>query len=181
MPILAVDQFGKIYATSSDRSDGLGFSSQPTPVGQGDLTLGAAYLKSQDARRDSILQSRRAQKIMDAREAKAKEFYMKRKQAEHDRLKREERMLDNPKIQAAAVRKAIGMGCSCEYETQMSGNALSSNGQYGFRGMGRDQETVYHHINGTGRNLAHKVDQVEAKQHEMNKLMSNHLRLKARR
>ncbi len=180
MPILRVDSMGRLYSSSSDREDGGGYGGHPECVTEGDLTLGSAYLKSQASRRDSVLKLRRDQRQLDAQEHAQK--------IQNDELKRrfrvqeaaEARVLENPEMREAGVRKALAMGCSCDYKTPMSGNVMTANGQSGFAGMTRDQQTIHNVVSGMGTNTAFGVDPEEAKQHNMMKAAERQIRLKSR-
>ena len=71
-------------------------------------------------------------------------------------------------------------GCACEYKTPMSGNVMTANGQSGWAGMNRDQQTIHHVLSGMGNNVAYALDPIEAKQAQMNEHAKNVLRTKAR-
>ncbi|NJM09362.1 MAG: hypothetical protein HC883_00220 [Bdellovibrionaceae bacterium] len=181
MPILAVDQFGRIYETSPDREDGLGYGGRPETVDQQDLTLGSAYLNAQNRRRQELVRSHQSQKIqdhIDEREAAVRAYHQAqaRRQIEID-----ERRNDDHRLRDALTKKAVAMGCSCEYSTGMSGNVLSANGQSGWAGMSRDQKTLHHALSGMGSNTAYLPDPMEVRQARMNAEANRILRLKARR
>lgn len=168
MPILAMDRFGRIYQTSRDRADGLGYGDSPECVEEGDVTLGSAYLKSQDRRRAELLQENRLreqERIQDARDAHDHEISMRgiRRQ-----IKAEEKLLENPIIQANLLRAAVMQGsCECENKTAASGNGFTANGMNGIRGMSRDQQAVHHAITGEGHDTSFGVDPVEEHQAQM--------------
>lgn len=183
MPILALGPNGKIYQTSPDRADGLGFGCAPQVVEQQDLTLGSAYLKSQDRRRQELIRAHQNQQILDAQSARAQEVALRKQAEARRRQAAEARMYENPDLVNAVTKRAImnGMGCSGEYSTAMSGNVLTSNGQSGWRGMSRDQKTIHHAITGAGANTAFRPDPEEMRQKQMMKHAENSLRMKARR
>jgi hypothetical protein len=181
MPILAVDQFGRIYETSPDREDGLGFGQRPECVSQGDLTLGAAYLKSQAVRQRELIQLKRDQRAMDAEDATTRAIAQRSFEARVKRDRAEARMLENPVMREALTRKALAMGCDCEYSTPMSGNVMTANGQSGWRGMSRDAQMIHHAVTGEGVNTAYQVDPEEELQHRQRVEAERLLRLKARR
>lgn len=182
MPILAVDQFGRIYETSRDRADGLGYEKYPDCVTEGDVTLGAAYLKSQSRRREDNIKRHRDQQVLDQNE----KMIMKQKQNMKDQRRREEmveaEMLQNPMVQQRLMQRAAMNGCNCKsIPTAISGNALSSNGMSGFNGMSRDQQSIHHAVTGMGRNTAHAVDPMEMKQAKMRAEAQKILMAKARK
>jgi|GEM_PF-4000142 len=180
MPILKVDQNGQIYASDPDREDGQGYGYAPECVEQQDLTLGSAYLKSQGVRQAELVKLRRDQRILD-HEAEAKKMQTLMM---NDRAKKRDmaqvRIMENPVAKNAVMKKALSMGCNCEYKTPMSGNVLSANGQFGIRGMTPDQQTI--HSVAMGRDSGvHRVDQGEAQQHQMRIQAERIMRIKARR
>ncbi len=180
MPILRVDQNGKLYAASSDREDGGGFGYLPECVEQGDLTLGAAYLRAGQKRTNELLRAarnREVEALEDSRRA--------RKQAESKAFakRREEnknRILFSPEGQRAAFEKAIGMGCACDYESPMSGNVMTANGQRGVAGMSRDERTIFNVMSGRPSG-AFGVDPIEQAQAESKSQVNRLLKMRARR
>lgn len=169
MPILAMDKNGRIYQTSRDRADGLGYGYSPECGEESDVTLGAAYLKSQDRRRGELLkekQLREQERIADARRAHENEIAMR---GYRRREKAEEKLLENPIIQANLLRAAVMQGCECQNRTAVSGNGFSANGRTGWEGMNRDQQAIHHAVTGQGRNTAFGVDPMEAQQAQMRK------------
>jgi len=158
MPILAVDQMGRIYQTSGDRSDGLGFGSYPEASSQSDLTLGNAFLKAQTKRTQDVLKQKRAQEAYDRAET-AKKAFIKMKQ--NDELKKQEahaEMMRHPDAHAAILKRAHSQGYSGGNKTAFGGNALTANGMSGFAGMSRDQQIIHHAVLGMGSNTAPKAD-----------------------
>lgn len=180
MPILAMDQYGRIYQTSPDRADGLGYGCSPESVPQGDLTLGSAYLKAGAERTAELIRRKRQQDILDHQERQQKIANFNRVQIGKRQAEMEERSLDNPEIQATARKKALAMGCECEYKTSMSGNVMTANGQSGWAGMSRDQQTIHHALTGMGNNTAHRVDPVEAEMFRQNQEAMRIIRLKTK-
>lgn len=182
MPILAVNPHtGQLYATSPDRADGLGFGYAPECETQQDLTLGSAYLKANQRRTADLLKSKRQQEIMDRNDRVQS---LAKRQQRVNAQQREAKvlaMMEQPEYKEAALKRAVSMGCSCEYSTKMSGNVLTANGQSGFGGMTRDQQVIHHAVYGMGANTAYKVDSVEAEQHRMRQEAQRLLRLRARR
>ncbi len=181
MPILAVDAMGKLYVTSPDREDGLGYGSSPECVSQGDVTLGSSYLKAGAQRTASLLKSKRDQRSLDSRDLKAQQIAARNRQLQAIREGKEIEMMNNPEIHKAAQKKALAMGCPCDYSTPMSGNVMTANGQYGVRGMNRNDQVIYNAVNGLGSSMAFKADPIELEQHRMKIQTDRLLRLKARR
>ena len=60
MPILRVDSMGRLYESSPDRADGLGYNGHPEVVSVTDLTLGSVHLKQQAAHRRNVMGERSA-------------------------------------------------------------------------------------------------------------------------
>lgn len=181
MPILAMGRDGKLYVTSGHSTVGTGYGYTPEVVEEGDLTLGSAYLKSQSHRRHELLKNHANQSRMDQMDAGIQRA--KNIQAQQARIRRqkEARMLENPDLQTALKRKALAMGCDCNYSTPIDGNVLSANGMDGFNGMGRDQQAIHHAVTGRGRNVAHRVDPIEMQQAQMRADAQRIMHLKARR
>lgn len=179
MPILAVDQFGRIYSTSPDSEDGTGFGNSPGCVDQTDLTLGSAYLKAQARRRQEHLGAHRAQKLSDEVDRINRANARVRAKAQRQKQIGHNEMMLNPGIQRAAQKKALMAGCSCDYKTSMSGNVMTANGQSGWAGMSRDQQVIHHAVTGMGNNTAHKVDPSEARAHQMRVEATRLMRLNA--
>lgn len=181
MARLAVDQFGQIYETSPDRDDGLGYGSRPEPVSQGDLTLGAAYLKSQSARQMSQVKLRRDNLALDAQDEMTRRIAMNDRARSMQKELSEINMIRSPQVREAVLRQALSGGCECEYSTPMSGNVFTANGQSGWAGMTRDQKTIQHVTMGQGHNVAHRVDPLEERQFQERAQADRILRLSARR
>lgn len=181
MPILAVDSMGKLYVTSPDREDGLGHGGYPEVVDQGDLTLGASYLKAQSRRTADLIRSKRIRDMEDRRDQNSARFIKARNTEKRIRDEREAQLLNHPDIQMAATKKALNMGCACDsLPTRMSGNGLTSNGQTGIAGLTRDQQTIQYLTTGFGHNQAYHIDPSEMEQHQHNSLAMKHLRSRAR-
>lgn len=180
MPILAVNQFGQIYQTDPDREDGLGFGYAPECVEQGDLTLGSAYLKSQNVRQNDLIKLRRDQQQLDRED----EYMRAQERAKRNEAYRRDtaqlRMLENPQMKMAVLRKAHSMGCECEYSTPISGNVMTANGQAGYKGLNRDQR-VLQDVAAGNTHTAYKADPEEVRQHQERIAAQRLLRLKARR
>jgi hypothetical protein len=180
MPILAVDENGRIYQTSRDRSDGLGYGEDIECVTQGDVTLGASYLKAQAARTQNLVQSKTGWEAVDAQDRlKAQMGRMQRAAgAVWDRA--QALAMENPNYRAAMTRKAALAGCKCNFATPMSGYGLSANGQQGWAGMDRTQQTLHYLANGIGHSRAFGVDPQEAAQTAHREQAMRLLRLKAK-
>lgn len=180
MPILAVNQFGQIYQTDPDREDGLGFGYAPECVDQGDLTLGSAYLKSQGIRQQELLKLKRNQTLLDQQDAIIQKRGEAKKRAAIKRDMAQARMQENPAMKEAITRKALSMGCSCEYSTRMSGNVLTANGQSGVKGMSRDQRVIHDVMLGKSHG-AYRTEGDEMEQHKHRVEAQRRLRLMAKR
>lgn len=181
MPILRVDEMGQIYASSPDREDGGGYGHSPECVPQGDLTLGAAYLKAGASRTNDLLTARRNQEAADRAEEEAlRRAKLARKMQKRFEADQEE-LMHHPAMQEAAVRKALSGPCTCEYKQPLTGNVMTANGLSGWAGMSRDQKTIHNAVLGMGRDTSFSVDPVEARQAQMRKQAEKLLRLKARR
>jgi hypothetical protein len=180
MSRLAVNQFGQIYATDPDREDGGGYGYTPECVSQQDVTLGSAYLKAQGVRQGDLLKLRRDQQFLDQEEAAQRRIANHNRTIAEKRDMAQARMLENPAMKAAVLKKALGEGCDCEYRTPMSGNVMSANGQFGILGMTPDQQTI--HSVAMGRNSGvHRVDPNEARQAAERAAAQKIMRLRARR
>lgn len=168
MPILAVNQFGQVYETSPDREDGLGIKDYPSEIQQQDCTLGQAYLKSEAAQRDFVMRERQSRKLEqakdEARRAEAHRRYASQKRQEA----KMGNILNQPDIIQHQLKKALQMGCACDYTQGVNGNVMSANGKIGYQGMSRDQQTIHYALNPTkyGTNPAHSVDPEEQRQYE---------------
>jgi hypothetical protein len=185
MPILAVDQFGKIYETSPDRADGLGYKGHAPTVSQGDVTLGSAYIK---ANRDYGLGN-----VRDARNRQIEDDFEKRERRQarqeqaalHAKQADDQALLENELYQRSLLRRAIQMGCSSDYTTQMSGNVMTANGRSGWHGMDQTQKVVNRHLAPMGEQVAFRPDPVEVEQARQraraDQVISNQARLDARR
>lgn len=169
MPILALDQFGQIYETSPDREDGQGIKDYPEDVYQQDCTMGNAYLKSQAQQRDFVLRERQSRKLEDAHDAAHRAEMMRRHKAKMTHEARMGELMNQQDIVQSHYRKAIQMGCPCDYKQPLAGNVMSANGMSGYHGMTRDQQAIHHALNPHkyGKNPAFGVDASEQKQHEM--------------
>ena len=66
MPILALDQFGKIIVSDRDRSDGKGYGAEAVSVERRDNTLDNAYLMSERQNEAEIAYNKVANAVVDA-------------------------------------------------------------------------------------------------------------------
>ncbi len=181
MPILALGPDGRMYVTSGDTSVGSGYGYHPEVVEEGDLTLGSAYLKSQNHQRNQLVKNAKEREHMTAMDAGLERQRKLNAQKQREQHAREERQLDNHGLQDALKKRALSMGCECDPSTPMDGNVMSANGMTGFNGMSRDQQAIHHAVTGMGRNTAYSVDPIEKRQHEMKKDAQRIMHLKARR
>jgi hypothetical protein len=180
MPILAVDQFGHIYQTDPDREDGLGVGYFPGRVYQNDVTLGAAYLTSQKQRTADLLRLKKENKAMDAEDEMTRRIAKAQVQKRKYDEARNTEFLANPEVHAALQKKALQMGCQCEYSTPMSGNVMTANGQNGRNGLNRDQRVMQDVAMGN-RHSAYHVDPAEEEQYRHRMEAQRILRVNARR
>lgn len=180
MPILSVNQFGQIYQTSGDTEDMGGFGAYPEQVHQGDVTLGAAYLKAQQAHTKSILDMKQKQKLQDELEAQQKVRLEALKRAKARSNMAQAERARNPLVQNAVMHLALTRPPRADYRLPLSGNALSANGQHGYDGMTRDARVINGYTMGYG-NQAHHVDRSEAEQQRHMAEAMRILRLSARR
>lgn len=152
MPILKVDQFGRIYESSPDREDGGGYGRHATPVTQGDVTLGAAYLKANKNYQDEVLKNAQMRK-MEAEERNRQIHMAKRKAAVlRNQAYNEARLRENEAYQQHLTKKALqmgsgckGMGCGCE-------------------NMTRDQKALHAYLSGTGVDSSYMISKTEIAQ-----------------
>jgi hypothetical protein len=113
MPILRVDQFGRLYESSPDRADGLGYGGHAPGVTQGDSTYGASYLKSQQQYQRDVMRDKAMQVAQDREDA------VKREQARRQAIERQRReamesnLMDNPRVKNAMIKRGLAMGCNC--------------------------------------------------------------------
>lgn len=161
MPILKIDSMGRIYQTSRDSEDGSGYGGHAVPVSQGDVTLGASYIKAAHAHQESILRDRRIRRLEDASLEKQKHEARLRAAKARSRAMNEQRLLENEAYQEMLKRKAVSMGCSCTVDHKISGHGLTSNGQRGFAGMSRDQQAIHRHLMGEKLDSSFMVDAKE--------------------
>lgn len=181
MPILKVDSMGNLYTSSPDREDGGGYGESPECQSQGDVTLGSAYLKAGAERTRSLLKSRQDQQWLDNHDMRMKEIGRANRQIKLRNDQAIDMMSRNPKVKEAVTKQALAMGCPCEYSTPMSGNVMTANGQSGWAGMSRDQQTIHNAITGMGMDTSFGVDPVENEQYRHKIQADRLLRLKARR
>ena len=180
MPILALNQFGQIYETSPDREDGLGYGRSPEVVDQSDLTLGAAYLKAQNERRNSQIHRHHAQKLQDQMDMHHRVMRQRQMGAMHAMEQRHNKMMEHPVMKQEMIKRAAMQGCACEYKSKLTGNVMTANGMDGWAGMNRDQQAIHHALTGQGNNVAFALDPVEAHQASMKQHLNRTLRGKAR-
>lgn len=150
MPILRVDQFGRIYETSRDSETGGGYGHHATPVTQGDVTLGSAYLKANKNYQDEVLKNSRMKKIEES-ERQAQLHAAKRRIAvAKQKAYNEAKLRENEAYQNYLTKKALQMGsgcigCGCGDKT-------------------RDQKALESHLKGMGVDSSHMISQSEIKQ-----------------
>ena len=100
MPILRVDKFGRLYESSRDRADGLGYNRHADAVNVSDLTLDAVYLTQQENQKREALKHRmlsaaqdeqaRMEKVRQARNARLAQL-----KAQNEELLRQNRSVQN--------------------------------------------------------------------------------------
>lgn len=181
MPILALDHLGNLIETSPDREDGLGYGRSPEMVDQGDVTLGAAYLNAQARRTNEQMRLQTAQRKQDQLDAqRIAASKMKSQLTKVNQARREQIQID-PRVQQAQMKKAVQQKCTCDYKSPMGGNVMTANGMSGWAGMNRDQQTIHHVLSGMGRNVAHALDPVEARQAQMRGMAQKAMTMKARK
>lgn len=164
MPILKMDQMGRIYQTSPDREDGLGFGASPIPVQHGDLTLGNSYIKSQHRYNDELQAEQIKRKKDELQERNLRK--QQRLQIAQKRMQENSHLqqLEDENYRHEVNRLALQMGYSCEYAQPLSGNVMSANGQHGHAGMNRDERAIYNHLHGLPQDAAHKISPSEYNQ-----------------
>lgn len=180
MPILAVDQMGRIYQTSGDRADGLGFGSYPECEGQSDTTLGSAYLKAQRVRTEQLLNRRRNQEILDQREQAMGAQRRRIAQRKHQMGLQQHRMLQNPAVKQAVLKQGLQVAHSLDRRGPTGGNVMTANGLSGLAGMTRDQQVIHNTVLGIGSAQAHPVDPVLMRQHQAREAANRMLRINSK-
>ena len=166
MPILRVDQFGRIYESSPDREDGLGYKGHATPVSQGDLTLGSAYAKSNKALNEQVMREKRLRKAEDAQAAQQREVARRKAMANRIKAASDQKLRDNESYQNYLKGKAISMGCPCTLDNKLSGNGLTANGRTGIAGMSRDQQAIHRAYHGMGVDASYNIPNTEVRNRE---------------
>lgn len=179
MPILAVDQMGRIYQTSGDRADGLGFGAYPTCESQSDTTLGSAYLKSQARRTAELLNRKRNQAILDKREQQMGQARAMRARQIQNQNMQKHLMMQNPDVRRAVLKQGLKVPNSLEYKGPTGGNVMSANGLKGLAGMTRDQQVIHNTVLGLGQAQAHPVDPTLVKINQGREAADRLLRIKA--
>lgn len=181
MPILALDQFGKIIETSPDREDGLGYGRSPSCVMEGDVTLGNAYLNAQRLRSAQIMKMKQAQALQDKRDQEKAAMLKKKADEEKRQREAQEKLMRSPLIKNQLVKNALAQKCTCDYKGPMGGNVMTANGMSGWAGMNRDQQTLHHVLSGMGQNVAHALDPVEARQAQMREMANKIIHARTRK
>jgi hypothetical protein len=180
MPILRVDKNGLIYKSSRDRDDGRGFGEYPEACGQSDVTLGNVYLKAQAARTREVINRKRAQAELDRRDAHARMQNQKMKQLAHAQEMAKHKILEHPEAKKAVLKAGLQLGCDYQYSTAMSGNVMTANGQYGWKGMSRDQQIIHNAVTGMGKDTAPRANPILKEQQKNRRLADHLLRLNAK-
>lgn len=180
MPILALNKNGQIYQTSPDREDGLGFGEYPEVVHEGDLTLGASYLKAQHLRQNELLKLKRDQRYLDRLDQNAMLLAKQNAQRASKVSTLEAKLLEDPRIKAQMMKRALMQEARPDYRQKLTGNVLSSNGQHGYNGMTRDQQVI-HAFSMNQEIPAHAVEASEHAQAAHLAQAEKLLRLRARR
>lgn len=158
MPVLKVDKYGRVYQTGRDSENGTGYGGHAEPVTQGDMTLGAAYLKAQKKQQDEVIRINRIRKIEDHQNRVSAELAHKKAQAKKHKARRELGLLDNEAYQLNLQKKALSMGC-CQNSDTIKG--LSANGLSGFAGMTRNEKAIHQHLSGARVSSAHSLTKAE--------------------
>lgn len=140
MPILRVDKFGRLYESSRDRADGLGYNRHADAVNVSDLTLDAVYLTQQENQKREALKHRmlsaaqdeqaRMEKVRQARNARLAQL-----KAQNEELLRQNRSVQNNLIRRGLASpvydKSLGCPCPDQNLTQQSISHVMT-------GMGKD-------------------------------------------
>lgn len=162
MPILRVDQFGRLYESGRDSENGTGYNRHAAPVSQGDVTLGAAFLKANKAYQNEVIKNARLRKLEGVIDAQELSQARKKLAAERNKAMNEAILAENQAYQTMLKKKAVSMGCACEkLSTPMSGNGMTANGLRGFAGMSRDQQIIHRHLMGLGADPSSMISKDE--------------------
>jgi len=177
MPILALDKFGRIYETSPDRADGLGYKSHPESVERGDLTLGSSYMKADAKYQAEVGRERQWRKVEDAEARIVNERQRAKVKALRNKQAQEDWLSQNEQYRKAQVRRAIQMGVGHGLDPRR----LTANGQTGLNGLDGTQKAIYAHANQMGTQFSFQVSQVEKEQALIRAMANQQIHAQAKR
>ena len=183
MPILRVDQFGRIYQSDPNREDGLGYGGHAYPVTQGDLTLGSAYIKASRDYNNQVTKDARNRRRDDAKQKSQDQRASAARELAQDQQEKARELQDCELYRRKMANEAVTLGCECKtLPSVMSGDGMTANGQTGFNGMSRDQQTIHNHYLGVGYDSSLRVsnNEIAQKKADFNGANSEALRLQAR-
>jgi hypothetical protein len=112
MPILRVDSMGRLYESSPDRADGLGYGGHAPGVTQGDMTYGATYLKSQQQYQQNVMRDKQMQAAQDRLDAVNRDKLRRQALQNRQREMMQGEFMKNPKVKNAMIKRGLAMGCN---------------------------------------------------------------------
>lgn len=130
MPILAIDKYGRLYESDPDRHDGKGYKGKVPKVNYGDVTLGSAYLKSENDRINLERKSQAGQREFDKQESLKAHAEKQRRQRIHTSKRAALASTQNQASQDFLTLKGVIQTIREESPTKigLSGDGLSSDG-----------------------------------------------------
>jgi hypothetical protein len=163
MPILRVDSMGRLYESSPDRADGLGYGGHAPGVTQGDMTYGATYLKSQQQYQQNVMRDKQMQAAQDRLDAVNRDKLRRQALQNRQREMMQGEFMKNPKVKNAMIKRGLAMGCNCAGQP---GAGQPGAGQPGSVTPHPDQtQQAIKQLMNTGRsNLAGRISKDEALQ-----------------
>lgn len=154
MSILRVDKYGRLYQSSRDRADGLGYSHHARPAEQRDLTYGCAHTRGVMGQEWRTMTEREAIATQDRQDQVDRRNHYKKLQAKRRRELTEEYAMDNDLYKRNMLRQALQMGHYCPVAERAK---LEHRRRH-------EQMAVSNKMSGMGVDVTHRVDPQEAAQ-----------------
>jgi hypothetical protein len=137
MPILSIDPMGNFYETDPDSSEGTGYKGITPTSKSGDVSLGAAYSKSEAQHQANNNMMRYSQALHDNHQAHMGAFRRTEKILQRKSHDMASAMQEDPRYRDMILKKGLLQAQNAEVlnaPVGLSGNGLSANGLYGEMG-----------------------------------------------
>ena len=167
MPILKVDSHGRLYESSRDRADGLGYNRHADNVDTSDVTLDSVYLSQQEKQKRDALKLNELNKYQDRVNKLKQAQWARNVQKAKIKAQSEELLRQNRQVQNNLIRRGLAsplydksLGCPCADQ-----NLTQQSISHVMTGMGRDTTSRVPRTELLQQSHQAKAEQILARQH----------------